>query len=96
MYQREKGASHLPAEFSTQFRELLGQMVDADPLERPTAKELLRHPLLVSGGNASIFEEMAEENELLKKEVAVLKEQLLLLTKFQASRKSALSSPRRF
>ena len=98
LYQREKGVGRLSPEFSVQFRKLLRQMVDPDPLERPTAKELLNHPLLVSGGDTSVYEEMAEENMQLKREVALLKEKLLLLTKSNQflPRASPLSSPRRF
>jgi len=80
LYQREKMVS-LPSRFSPEFQQLLQEMMAPNPQDRPTAKELLRLPLLVPAKENPIFREMSEENMQLKQEVAVLREKLLLLAK---------------
>ena len=37
----------LPPRFTSEFQNLLKRMLDSDPSKRPTAKDLLRNPLLI-------------------------------------------------
>lgn len=47
-----------PECWSPQFSDFLAQMLRKDPLQRPSAGELLRHPFIISAGTVSILAEL--------------------------------------